>query len=375
MTKQDVPADVAVVSLNSLVLDPTGDLQRDPPFGARIERPDDPRYDRHTVFYDAYRTAAGGRVTLHCPKLLNLGKPVRHGLVVDGARPRALRHKRYLRHDEITVAASATAQIGLKLGDKNFEVMPQTDEGTTFEGLDCLVALQKNNQLDWIESWARFHVNAHGVTGILLFDNGSTSPPPDAIAAAFAKIKGLQVARVVRAPFPYGVKISSKLSPTAQYLQQAMLNLARNRFLCKAAGVLAVDIDELVKPLPDGTVFDAARTSRFGLHVFKGTRVYPDDPAQPAPQHAHRNSLPAEPSKVQKWCLIPDRIANRFPWAVHRSGGPFTGFCVAQAPGFWHCESTTTNWKGHRLVDRQGLQPDDDLQRAIATYLPVPSDF
>ena len=361
--------DVKVLSLSSLVLDRDGPLRREPPHGARIDGPDDPRFDRHTVVYDAFRTTPEGPVHLLCPRLLGLTREVRAGLRVDGQPPRRWRHRRFLRHEEIVIPAEPGAEVSLSLAGQTHGIDPVLDDGSAFAGLDCLVAIQKDNRLDWITEWARYHAAAHGVGGILLFDNGSTDPGPETIAEALAAVPGLRTVRVVQAPFAYGVKISARLSPPAQYLQQSMLNLARQRFLRGAAGVLGVDIDELVMPLPSGTVFDKARASAFGVHVFRGIRAYPDDPTQPASQSAHGNIRPGGGMKMTKWCIIPGRVANRFPWAVHRSGGPFTGLSTTRAPGFWHCEATTTNWKGSRLGTVGGLTPDPALRDAIDRYL------
>jgi hypothetical protein len=58
----------------------------------------------------------------------------------------------------------------------------------------------------------------------------------------------------------------------AKYLQVAMLNLMRTRFLGWTSGILSVDIDEFVRPMPSsGPVFAFTRTSATLYWQFQAT--------------------------------------------------------------------------------------------------------
>ena len=330
------------------------------------------RFDARTLFYDAFHEPGSGAITLVCPRLLNLWPALRDGLLLDGKPAgRRLRRRVHLRHEvlRLPVAEGATPQLALRIAGGARPVQPGVSRHDLFAGRNCLIAMQKDTPAEWIEDWARWHASAHGADAVLLFDNGSAGADLAALQARLAAVPGIAVARVISAPFPYGDRAGGRFVVPSKFLQTAMLNLARLRFLGRARGVLSLDIDEFMQPLPAGTVFDAAARSPLGLVSFAGRWVHAaGDGPQPQRRHGLRTATGGLSANT-KWCASPGRGAARLSWAVHRPGGALFPLSVRRGLGYWHFHATTTGWKGGRLSPPEGLVPAPELRAALAAHL------
>ena len=76
-------------------------------------------------------------------------------------------------------------------------------------GLNVLFTKSKDNHLSWIYDWAKFHVKHHGVTGLLIYDNGSTSYSPEDVMDSVGSIDGLESVVVVRWPFSSALRAAA----------------------------------------------------------------------------------------------------------------------------------------------------------------------
>jgi len=202
-------------------------------------------------------------------------------------------------------------------------------------------------------------VGEHGLQAMLLMDNGSDAYPPEAILDALADT-GLHRAVVLKVPQPYGPPRTKTRSGAGKFLQPAMLNLARLRFLHRARAVLNVDIDELVWTR-DGSVFDAAAGSMLGIVAFGGSWRYPALGSPPPHRHAdHLYPRPDARPCPTKYCLRPGSLIGRGSWDVHRLELPLPmGLVRRQDLGYWHCRSITTNWKSYDRMLPNVLDPAD----------------
>lgn len=322
----------------------------------------DAAFDATTLWYDA--VTLGRRLHLVCPKLANLAPLLAH-LRVDGDKPR-LRRKSHRRHDIVTTRAGA---LSLALGGHHWQTTPSPDQRHLFQGLRASLHISKNNDLDWIRDWARFHISAHGLEAMLVMDNGSDAYAPEQILDALQGL-GLRRAVVLKVPQPYGPPRTKAHPGTAKYLQPAMLNLARLRFLGHARAVLNVDIDELV--WAKGSVFAAAERSPLGYVSFKGAWRLPR-PGATEPRHAdHTRQRPDGKPCPTKYCLTPRGPIGRLSWDVHRPDWTLLpSRLVRRDIGYWHCQAITTNWKGHDRLRDRGLGPEDPATAAaLARHLP-----
>lgn len=333
-------------------------------------------YDDRTLFYDAVAVDGGAAVLFTAPRFGRLWPVFRDGLRIGGRRPRLLRRLTSGRCQQVVVPRRGDAPVTIEIEGAEIPVTVRRGLADAAAGLNAAVAMNRDNRLDWIADWARWHVDAHGLQAVAIIDNGSTLYGPAEIGAALAAVDGLRRVTVVSAPFPYGAAFhAGGRLVRLKFLQTAMLNLARRDFFARARAVLNADIDELVRPLTGQTVFDAAHRSRLGTLRLGGSWVFPEDGATLPVAHGD-NRYRADPDRpcASKWCARPRGLLSRLGWNVHNVGQNW-GRRVAPDPRFaiLHCAGTTTGWKpaSRRFDAPAALRADDELAREYARRLPA----
>ncbi|NSX54871.1 hypothetical protein [Parasulfitobacter algicola] len=305
-------------------------------------------FDHDTLWYDAIGMA--DRVRLVCPKLLNLEAIFKTGQVfVDGwpVRPRI---RRYRRHDLVDLPwKGPKPEIEVRYGDWVGQSMVNPAVPDRLAGLNVHVAISKNNDLQWLADFARFHIQHHDLQAMVLMDNGSDRYGLDEIGAVLRQT-GLQDVIVLDVPFPYGPRGVKKMKRKNKYLQTAMLNALRFRFLGQARAVLQCDIDELVWA-GGKSVFDAAVAHPLGYVQFPGEWRYPKDGTR---HGAHRYRLEGRDGCPTKYCIVPGGPMRRFSWDIHRLERlAFGQFLTSKRAEYWHCAGISTNWKGWNRLNNQ----------------------
>ncbi|MDT0682219.1 hypothetical protein RM543_05950 [Roseicyclus sp. F158] len=348
--------------LNALSLAGSGLARRDAVAPAAQGEGFAAAYDRETLWYDAL--TVGRETWLICPKLLNLS-PLLKTLELDGTPVRLKGIQRHRRYD-----IARLGQTGRRLSvshegwHADCAVGPlQTD---AFEGLDASVHISRNNRLEWIADWARFHVAEQGLEAMLVIDNGSDDYPPEAILDTMERA-GLKAGAVLLAPQPYGPVRARRGGGGAKFLQPAMLNLARIRFLARARAVLSADLDELV--WTEGkSIFDHAAAARTGWAMVEGRwRMPPDGAAAPLRHADHTHLRKGDPACPPKWCARPGAVLSRRGWEVHGPEMPLPArWLTVPDGGYWHCRAVTTNWKDYDRLNTRHIGPFD---RATAEKL------
>ncbi|TXR54776.1 hypothetical protein [Reinekea thalattae] len=332
------------------------------------------RYDQQTLFYDCVYVAKTKSFIITAPRFLNLWFVMRKHLYVNGKRFRGrIKRNTWQRCDQISFRAPADAKLSIQHPHFSTEITPRTSISELFAGLNCALAMNKNNQLSWIKDWVEYHVKAHGLEGVCIIDNGSTDYTKEQLLAELESIKGLKAATVLGADFPYGPSNwSSRFEISPRFLQTSMMNLVKRDLFSDARAVLSVDIDELVIKNTEQNVFDAAVNSFWGAISFREIKTYPagDDGAA----YSHRDhTLVKEDFNYgnTKWCVNGKGFINRFGWAVHRFGGGYFLLTETTDFNYLHCQATTTNWKKDRTTKDADLQLVESsvAKNAIATYL------
>lgn len=371
MTLPMEQADFFVAEMQSLSLEGSG-LTRDEivPPAARGDGFDE-AYDRTTLWYDA--VARGRRLRVICPKLLNLKALINDASLHFGDRPARIRRiRQFRRHDIVEIDLPAGAErLSVTAGRWRGESGLSRDQSGHFAGLNASLHISRNNRLEWIGDWARFHVAEHGLQAMLLMDNNSDDYPPEAILDVLAA-SGLKRGVVLKVPQPYGPVRSRLGGGGAKFLQPAMLNHARLRFLRRARAVLNVDIDELVWSR-SGSVFDAAVGSPLGIVAFEGAWISPPAEAQLPVRHAdHLHPEIGVGPCPTKYCIRPGGWRRQFGWDVHRPDIPLPmGLVKRKDFGYWHCRAITTNWKSYdRLTPRFSGEADPFASETFARLLP-----
>lgn len=327
-------------------------------------------YDDSTLFYDCVRVE--DRWIFAAPPFLNLWPLFRDGLRLDGRRPAGLRRRRGRQFELVELRAPEGA-LSIVIDGTEHPVSPRRSLAPRFAGLNCAVTMNRDNPLAWIRDWARYHVDRHGLQGVLIFDNGSTTYAPGDIADALSTVRGLESAAVLSAPFPFGLTIRvGRFETVPLFLQTATLNLAKADAFRDARSVLNADIDELVRSDPGISVFDLAARHPLGMVTLTGHWIDPGPEAEPPVPHRENFHVTATPRKCgRKWCLRRGGVMDRFAWGVHQVGGLLQNhFTNTDAATLLHCRGTSTGWKSGRFRRAEGLRPDPELRAYLAEAFP-----
>ncbi|MEL6583120.1 MAG: hypothetical protein AAFQ36_04750 [Pseudomonadota bacterium] len=369
-----------VIPLNSFVFPSDLGVRRDYMAAAEhIDEAHKARYDRYTLFYDAFWDAAGSEVVLICPTLLNFA-PFFAGEMqfedVEGGAlsPRVAEGARY--HEVRFPSAKRVEALRMMGAGFEAEVPVSAQTFDLFRGHNVIMTLQKDNPLTWVRDWLRYHVEVHGATAALIFDNGSTRYSPRELEAEMGLVRGLTRAVVVPAAFPHGPHHPPPPKKSAsKFLQISLFNLARLRFLRQARAVLNADIDELVAPVKGSTVFDRTVRSVMGYRRFGGRWRETDMGA--AAERGFRDSvlIPAdEACKNEKWCINPRGLLANAEWLVHnvkpRNVVPFKVTALDGRLSYYHMRGMSTKRQSEAGANAH-LPVDTELQALLSRTLRV----
>jgi hypothetical protein len=377
-TKEDLLAGVSEVApLNSLVFPEDSGVRRDHAVPQAWRGPEHDRlYDFRTLAYDAIACPQEHAVVLVCPKLFNFEAIVRAGkFSISGKSLKVRSVRKHRRFDEILLDWEGTE--GNLVFEHDGLVLTtglSSRELEDFRGLNVMIAISRNNSLRWIRDWVAYHIHAHSLQAVVLIDNASDRYSPSELAAVLAGIPGLKAFRVVTAPFSYGPLGIVRRRFQSKFLQVAMFNAVRRRFLAEAAAILSVDVDELVHSKTGKSVFSAARNSLLGYVAFRGSWAFRDPSLTNEPLHAQHVLREANGDKCPyKYCFIPGGWIGRRPLEVHGIAGRWINRLASINDfGYWHCFSVTTNWKNARSTSAgRKLEPDPFADEAMKRYLPL----
>lgn len=307
-----------VVEVSPMVLPAASALRREPPRPAEHRQAAYERqFDDVTLFYDVFRV--GRRIRMVGPPLFNLEQAVVGGLTASN-RPATLHTTRLDRVQRSSVNDRRRKHAAVEFAPDagRCSAIIGADLAPTFRGRKVLLTLSRDNDLEWIRDWARFHARLHGIDAVLLYDNGSTAYPICELRQALEDVTDLDIAAIVRWPFKYGPLGGPAKHWDSDFCQYGALEHAKWRLLRSAAGVVNADIDELVLSPAGRTVFDYAR-SNGGLVLYSGTYIEAIADGAAAKScygpYAYQNAH--QPPCPKKWCLLPARVPARAQWRVH----------------------------------------------------------
>lgn len=302
-------------------------------------------FDAETLFYDVFAAEVPGIIAAVGPPLLNLEEHLEHVCCTD-RDGRALAGS-FEELDRCAVfAIDSDAEV--YLGDA--PIAPGSHGGRWFEGRRVLFTKSKDNRLEWIKDWVELHRGLHGADAVLIYDNGSSLYPPEAVWETAAGVEGIEVVVVVAWPFRFGPRGharegAKRLKWDSDFCQHGILEHARRRFLGSAASVLCCDIDEVVSGKRGRSVFEAAETRRDGRVHLRGYWVEACDGRGEVRHRDHVWKVRGERPCRSKWCVVPRRVDPALQWLVHEIGQPdpfSTEFF------FRHFRGISTSWKYER---------------------------
>ena len=336
------------LTLNPLIL-PSAGPTRDHivPAKYRLDGYDE-TYDFRTIAYDTVWMERQKSILLVCPKLLNLESLLKSSkITASGNEVKISRIKHYRRHDEVWIACAARPR-DLEIRTKHFALSAKIgSQVNIFDGKNVLVTKSKNNDLNWVSDWIKYHVESQGATAALIFDNGSDAYSFPELQQTMETVEGLETALAVASDFPFGSWKSSKLIHRSMFYQAGMLSIARHRFLHSARAALPIDVDELVT---GASVFDAAVASRFGYVTMPGVWRYSQLPEDQTPHHSdHIWRREPDVASKEKYCLAPSRWFTDTVWDIHGLHRyVFNNMAMMRDARFLHCEHISTGWKRKR---------------------------
>jgi hypothetical protein len=311
------------------------------------------KYDSSTLFFDAIFSSDGSKIILLGPPFNNLADHVAGFVIV--ARPSGERCNYEIRnmdrHAQMWISVPpGTERISVHSPLGEYEVTPNANQSAFFSDKRVLFTLSKNNRLEWIEDWVRYHRDIHGANAILLYDNKSTEYSEVHLAQRLSQIAGIERVGVVSWPFKYGpLGTVDGLYWDSDYCQAGAFEHARWMYLQAASSVMNNDIDEFVVPMGRRGAFEAAERSWTGYIRYYGSwvtgvldRTRDATPDAPIRHRDFEYRLKVAPKR--RWRLLPDNSRFCNPkWAVVPRRCP---------PGTQWLQHYIDNWPGGK---RSGL--------------------
>jgi Glycosyltransferase family 92 len=329
-------------------------------------------FDFRTIIYDAFYLPERKELLIIGPPLLNLHAMASGISASSGVETLPVLVQELDRHMRMTVQLQGRPDhvvLQSRIGDMRVPVIEADQK--TFAGKRVLLTLSKNNRLEWICDWIRFHRDHHGANAVLLYDNNSTLYTLDELASAIASLSGIDAFKVIHWPYKYGPQGDGYSYWDSDFCQSGALEDARWRYLQRARSVLNVDIDELVLPRLQ-SVFERVEAEPSGYIAFRGQWVVNascndnGEPLEGTPL-LHRNCLlrlrprwgcfswrgwRVVPGRVntcpRKWAAVPDRHPNHAQWQVHRVRGIAGSKRVDTCVEYRHLRPISTSWNYSR---------------------------
>lgn len=218
-----------------------------------------------------------------------------------------------------------------------------------FSGRRVLLAKNRDNPLEWIVDWARYHAVHFGIDAVVLFDTSSSLYEAADIKRALSQVPGLAVILVVDWPFPYQAPSANGwLRAHERWADNGYLEVAWRRFLLSAAFVAHLDIDELL----------VQRTARGLDNLMQDTAcpwfrlqsqnivAWPGWGTQ-LPRHRLFTWATAPLDNMRpKWIVVPNRCPPSARWWIHQIEG--AACCPVDRDEFRiaHFLPLTTGWGG-----------------------------
>jgi hypothetical protein len=362
-------------TLSSYVLDKEACLQRNFPNDSRGWDSDGWKsYDRNTLIYDTFFDQRQALVRIFMPPPLNFEKDffkTKFFLNDNIAEP--INFSKYKRFCKFDLRFKEKVPPVLKFQSSifgKFNVLVKSTNSSIFKDCKVIYTLQRNQPLDWIKDWMLFHNKIHGANAVLISNNNSDAYTDRQLLDAMKSVPGFKVCKVLTVPLPWGPFGKYKGIENGKYLQTALLNIVRDRFLQDSYAVLNADIDELVLSNTKKSVFDLAQ--KYGYVSYSGRWVFSNTaPAQPY----HKNHVYVMSNSEicpPKYCYKPSSYLGKMALSVHRHSG-FLGRFLSKIFArnrdllYLHCRHISTSWKYDRSkVDAENIQFDLEVDNIMS---------
>lgn len=335
-------------------------------------------FDSSTLFYDVFRS--GARIVLSGPPLLNLHASLGSASYYDDRQRRLKAHLGDMDRTQRSFLDSPDGSSFITISAREFTASTTVgpDLQAVFDGLNVLFTKSKNNSLVWIRDWAEFHVKHHGVDGVLIYDNGSTTYAPADILEFVGSIEGLKTLVVVDWPFKFGPQGGGwdglvDAPWDSDFCEYGIMEHARWRFLLSAKAVINADIDELVLTEDQGSVLDVLAGSSAPVVRYLGRWI--ENTAEISdrlPRFTDFSTYDvSRNNSTPKWVARPADVPEASQWKTHEIKDAET--CVSSAVMHRHFMAINSDWKrsrtGVRAISPANQRTDEVLVEALKKSL------
>ena len=380
----------SIAELSPFILPEESAVVRNIPRPPEFRQPDYmDRFDFRTIFYDVFYYK--NHIMLIGPPLFNFKKALKGGeFWLDGnpLEPDAVAAHDLDKTSRTCVVANSPDHKKIQFraaapykNDLNASIKIRGNQSHIFTDKKVLLVLSKDNPLRWIRDLIKFYITFHGIDAVLLYDNASNAYSNEELLATISNIEGITAAVVVPFNVKWGVPGWEEKIYDSNFAQTSALEHARFCFLDTCAGVIYTDVDELVVPHKNITLFDAMKITRYPaikyesytfhmvniekkdeLH-YSDFKYYHDPKVLPPSASGYR------PPPIMRWAAIPKCIPFDVQFCVHC----FHGYSMLDVSNYFKIRHflpmTVLERKKSRLkcvcYDPNIHRLDSDLLRAI----------
>lgn len=349
-----------IVHIPTIAIPRSTGLRRDPPRALENRQADyEDKFDFNTLIFDAIYLPDTRSVILICPPAMNLESVWKAARFIDSRNQgqtfpfELVKLDRLLEVIVSDVDPTSKESISLEIAGQPIPLPIADDQSNIFSERKVLFTVSRDNDLGWITDWAEYHAKVHGIDGVLLFDNGSTSYSCAELSAALSMVSELKAIQVVDWRALWGPTAGPSGLWDSNFGQHGAFEVARWRFLREASLVVNADIDELLLPLSDKDLKSACEASQFGAIHFVSRWVVGISGVTPAhTKTGHRDFThllpPGDPRARQKWAICPRRAANIMQWRTHHLPRYASEKILTADFEIRHFREVNTGWKESR---------------------------
>ncbi len=331
------------------------------------------------VLYDALHASDGVRITLASDHVDHESFSV-HGL----AEP----HRVSQGDAVVFTGQSRGAALRVNWLGGTAEIHPTAPDLAFFQDAKVGLAMRTEETAQTAVDWLTWHAKHHGLNAALIVDRAEKPGFGKALGRKLKTLKDLKVmvlrpgqptgkpglGREADAYFAPDAPGRDRMTPPpedpwlAPFGDSAIYEVLRRRFLADAAGVMNIDLSDLLAPFNGPDVFDAAMAAPSGLVGLAGRHVYPWSlpKGRKVRFSDHTCMMFDRPSVRRRWCVAPKKTASASSWRLLRVVGADPG--KAAPRGFWRCMAL--RHPGQRvaaLVPKSGLRENAELIEATGT--------
>jgi hypothetical protein len=327
-------------------------------------------FDSTTLFYDVFQS--DDRIVLSGPPLLNLKAALDRAEFTDDSGRVLPAHLEDMDRTQRSFLQSPQGSTFISILSDEFSISTSVgpDLREVFAGLNVLFTKSKDNHLIWIRDWAEFHVKHHGITGLLIYDNGSTAYSPEEVLQTVGSVDGLTSVVVVRWPFKFGPQGGgwdglNDAPWDSDFCEYGIMEHARWRFLPSAKAVINADVDELVLANDRKSVFDVLDSSSAPVLRYPG-RWIEKTSAVPGrvPRHSDFSTYDiSRGNATAKWAARPADIPEVAQWKTH--GVPGADTTETTDVMHRHFMAISSDWKRSRTGTRKFTPSNQRTDQAL----------